>query len=155
MRCNCGGELRATTLEHLSRWAEGPKVLVTDVPAWRCERCGMVQLDDGAARRLEDLVRAGAGQEIAIVTAPFAGEEAPLPRGAAAEGVSPVRPVYLPPTEHVEQALEAMQALRRHWLTRPTDREQELLGDQIVGDLFQLRTLLSRAGGAEAQGHGD
>ena len=28
------------TGEHISRWGDGEPVLVTGVPAWRCERCG-------------------------------------------------------------------------------------------------------------------
>ncbi len=59
MRCNYGGELRATTVEHLSRWGDGPRVLVKGVPVKRCERCGLEYLADDVARRLEELVRAG------------------------------------------------------------------------------------------------
>ena len=71
MRCNCGEELRATVVEHLGRWGDGPRVLVTGVPVERCERCGLDYLADDVARRLEELVRAGEGEPLTIATVRF------------------------------------------------------------------------------------
>ena len=48
-------------VEMLGRWgSDGRRVLVTDVPAWVCERCGEQVLDHETARSVEALVRRGA-----------------------------------------------------------------------------------------------
>ncbi len=58
MTCNCGGNMHRTRIEFLGRWGKaGERVLVTDVPAWECERCGMQTLDTEVAARVERLVR--------------------------------------------------------------------------------------------------
>ncbi len=61
-------------VEHFSRWGpEGQRVLVTDVPALRCVRCGMVLFENDVAQRLEDLVRGAEGEPLTIVVARYGG----------------------------------------------------------------------------------
>jgi len=148
MLCNCGGELRAATVEHFSRWGDGPRVLVTGVPVERCERCGLQYLADDVARRLEEIVRAGQGEPLTIAMTRF--DLAPREGGIVRVASATQTAVYLSPAEHVERALGATRSLRRHWLQRPGDRQQDLLGDQIVADLIALRTLLARGEVTEA-----
>jgi len=56
--CNCGGAMHQVRAEFLGRWGRaGERVLVTDVPMWECERCGMRTMDPDVAARVERLVR--------------------------------------------------------------------------------------------------
>lgn len=80
--CICWAPLKETRSRHLSHWGDdGRWVLVTDVPVFQCELCGNEYLKDDVADRLEQLVRAGEGEEITIVTVRF-GEKAKI-RGRA------------------------------------------------------------------------
>ena len=56
--CNCGCDMHRVRIEFLGRWGRaGERVLVTDVPAWECERCGMRTMDADIAAQAERLVR--------------------------------------------------------------------------------------------------
>ena len=77
MRCLCGGEMTRRHVERLSRWGQGtPYVLVTDVPAYVCQRCGEVELDHDVAAEVQRLVRAGVNGAVRTESLPvktFAG----------------------------------------------------------------------------------
>jgi len=64
-------------VERLSRWGQdAPYVLVTDVPAYVCDRCGEVELDHDVAAEVQRLVRAGVSGAVrteSLPVKPFAG----------------------------------------------------------------------------------
>ena len=64
MRCRCGGEMRPVQVDCFGRWGNGPRVLVTRVPAWRCERCGEESVNTDTAVRLQQLLRSGTDRRI-------------------------------------------------------------------------------------------
>lgn len=64
MRCNCGGEMRPAQVEFFGRWGDGPRVLVTGVPAWRCQQCGEETVDSDTAARLQQILRSGTDRRI-------------------------------------------------------------------------------------------
>ena len=64
MRCNCGGEMHQVQVEFFERWGDGSRVLVTGVPAWRCERCGEETVDSDTAAHLQEILRSGADRRI-------------------------------------------------------------------------------------------
>ena len=56
--CRCGGRMEMRRIEMLGHWGpDGQRVLVTDIPAWVCERCGEQVLDNETARAVEVAVR--------------------------------------------------------------------------------------------------
>lgn len=64
--------------DHLGRWGEdGTRILVRDVPAQQCERCGERVLEAEVADRVTRLIRdGGRGEVIAMPVVSFQEEAA-------------------------------------------------------------------------------